>query len=68
MARRKNSETLLRKIEELPLDRKAQVEDFVDFLRLRDEGAKLTRAAETLSERALQEVWDNPDDAEYDRT
>ncbi|MGH7821473.1 MAG: DUF2281 domain-containing protein [Candidatus Binatia bacterium] len=67
MARPKKSEALLRKIEELPPKRKAEVEDFVDFLRLRDVDRKLTRAAAKLSERVLDDVWDNPDDAEYDR-
>lgn len=67
MARQRKSGALLRKIEELPPERMAEVEDFVDFLRLRDEARKLTRGAAKLSERALEEVWDNPDDAGYDR-
>ena len=43
------------------------MEDFVDFLILRDEERRLTAAATKLSEDAFQRVWDNPDDAEYDR-
>lgn len=58
---------LIAKIRDLPADRLAEVEDFVDFLRLREEERRLTRAAAKLSEGAFQAVWDNPDDAAYDR-
>jgi len=57
---------LLEKIRTLPADRVSEVEDFVDFLRQRDEDRQLTQAAAWLSEDALRKVWDNPDDAEYD--
>ncbi len=39
----------------------------MDFLILRDEELRLTDAATKLSEDAFSQVWDNPDDAEYDR-
>jgi len=39
----------------------------VDFLRLRDEERELTQAASRLSEAAFARVWENPDDADYDR-
>ncbi len=58
---------LFEKIRTLPDDRVAEVEDFVDFLRQRDEDRRITQAAAQLSEDALRKVWDNPDDAEYDR-
>jgi hypothetical protein len=45
----------------------AEVEDFVDFLRQRDEKQGLTEAASRLSEAAFAQVWDHPDDADYDR-
>jgi len=45
----------------------AEVEDFVDFLRQRDEEQRLTRAASRLSEPAFAKAWENPDDADYDR-
>jgi len=45
----------------------AEVEDFVDFLSLRDEEQRLTEAATRLSEEAFARVWENPDDADYDR-
>jgi hypothetical protein len=57
---------LLAKIRTLSPERIAEVEDFVDFLRLRDDDARLTRAAARLSEDAFAKVWDHPDDADYD--
>jgi hypothetical protein len=43
------------------------IENFVDFLRLRDEEQKLTRAATRLAESTFHQIWNNPDDADYDR-
>ena len=60
-------ETLIGKLRALPSEKLAVVEDFVDFLRQRDNERVLTRAAQTLSENAFREVWDNPEDADYDR-
>lgn len=59
---------LIEKIRSLPPVRVAEVEDFVDFLRQRERERKGVRDAATkLSERSFALVWDNPDDAEYDR-
>ena len=60
-------QTLMEKIRTLPPEKLAEVEDFVDFLRLREQDRELTRAAARLSEEAFQKVWDNPDDADYDK-
>ena len=57
---------LLNKIRELPDDKVAEVEDFVDFLRQRMLDRTLTTAAAQLSTDAFRRVWDNPDDADYD--
>src|SRR5215207_10179282 len=57
--------TPVEKIRSLPLERVAEVEDFVDFLRQRDENRRLVEAATRLSEEAFAAVWDNPDDADY---
>jgi hypothetical protein len=62
-----SEEELLEKIRRLPPERVAEVEDFVDFLRQRDEERGLTEAASRLSEAAFAKVWDHPDDADYDR-
>lgn len=60
-------EALLEKIRRLAPERVAEVEDFVDFLRQRDQEQSLTEAASRLSEPAFARVWENPDDADYDR-
>ena len=58
--------SLIDKIRSLPPDKLAEVEDFVDFLKMRDEDRLVTHAATKLSEDSFRQVWDNPDDAEYD--
>jgi len=65
--RRGDEQELVAKIRTLPPERVAEVEDFVDFLRLRDEERQLTRAASKLSDEAFAKVWDHPDDADDDR-
>ncbi len=60
-------EELLAKIRTLTPERVAEVEDFVDFLRQRDDDRGLTDAAARLSVRAFAQVWDNDDDADYDQ-
>lgn len=62
-----SQKNLMEKIITLPPEKVAEVEDFVDFLRLRLEDRRLTHAAMKLSEEAFQMVWDNPDDAVYDK-
>ena len=63
----RDDQLLIEKLKSLPPQRRAEVEDFVDFLRSRDEEQRLTHAAAQLSEPAFKAVWDNPEDAEYDR-
>jgi hypothetical protein len=55
------------KIRSLPADKVAEVEDFVDFLGQREAECQLTKAVSGASEEAFAKIWDNPDDAEYDR-
>ena len=61
-----DEQALIRKIRELPDDKVAEVEDFVDFLRERTLDRALTTAAARLSSGSFVRVWDNPDDADYD--
>ena len=56
----------IEKIEALPAERIAEVEDFVDFIRLREEERTLTRAAAAMSAPAFATIWSNPDDDVYD--
>ena len=58
---------LLEKIKRLPPEKAAEVEDFVDFLAQRESDRELARAASRISEDAFAKVWDNEDDADYDR-
>ena len=62
-----DDQLLIEKLKSLPPQRRAEVEDFVDFLRSREDEQRLTHAAAQASEPAFRSVWDNPDDAEYDR-
>lgn len=57
---------LIDKLKELPPQKLAEVEDFVDFLRIREE-RRLTQAAAKASEPVFAKVWDNDEDAAYDR-
>ncbi len=58
--------TLIEKIEALPAERIVEVEDFVEFLRMREQERTLTRAAAAASAQAFAEVWSNPEDNVYD--
>lgn len=59
-------QVLLKKLKALPAQRRAEVEDFIDFLSGRDSDRSLVRAAMQVSERSLHMVWDNPADEDYD--
>jgi hypothetical protein len=60
------NQALIEKLNTLPADRLHEVEDFVDFLRLRDQDRALVRAAGAVSARAFAAVWENPEDDAYD--
>jgi hypothetical protein len=63
----RDPQTLIEKLKALAPERVAEVEDFVDFLKSRDEERALERAAMRAAEPAFATVWDNDDDAAYDR-
>jgi hypothetical protein len=58
---------LIEKLKELPPQQLAEVEDFVDFLRSREDDRNLGRAAAAASAPAFAKVWDNDEDAVYDK-
>ena len=60
-----NAQALIEKIQALPPERLVEVEDFVDFIRLREQQRALTRDA-AASAPAFAEVWNNPEDDVYD--
>jgi hypothetical protein len=60
------ADALIEKIQALPLEQLAEVEHFVDFIRLHGQQRALTRAAAAASTPAFAAVWDNPEDDPYD--
>jgi ABC-type glycerol-3-phosphate transport system substrate-binding protein len=58
-------ENLIEKINILPPQKQAEVEDFVDFLTQKEE-QKLVQTAMRMSEKSFEKVWDNEEDAVYD--
>jgi len=62
----KKIETLFEKIQALPPERIAEVEDFVAFMAAREQELALTRAASGMSAPAFAAIWNNPEDAAYD--
>ncbi len=61
-----NAELLIEKIQALPPERLGEVDDFVDFLRLKESERSLAQRAAQASAPAFAAVWDNPDDEAYD--
>jgi hypothetical protein len=61
-----NVEKIAEKIQMLSPEQLAEVEDFVDFLRLRAQDRGLTRASAEMSTPAFAAVWNNPEDDVYD--
>lgn len=57
---------LIEKLKELPPQRLAEVEDFVDFLRDREADRTLVRTAAVTSGPSFARVWNNEEDAAYD--
>lgn len=58
---------LIEKISRLPADKISLVENFVNSLLAEAEGINLTQEFTQLSELALAKIWDNLEDAEYDK-
>ncbi|KAA0252747.1 toxin-antitoxin system, antitoxin component, Xre family protein [Acidobacteria bacterium ACD] len=65
-SRNRNDDTLLEKLRALSPEKLAEVEELVEFLLKQDEDHQLRRAAMRMSEPALRQAWDNPEDADYD--
>lgn len=64
---RRDDQLLIEKLKSLPPQQRAEVETFVDFLKSREDEQRLTHVATQASEPAFKSVWDNPEDADYDR-
>ncbi len=61
-----DAQALLEKIQALPIDRIAEIEDFVEFIALREQERCFVRAAATTSAPSFNAIWSNPDDDCYD--
>ena len=61
-----DTQALLDKIRALPAERIAEIEDFIDFIRVREQDRALNRAAAATSAPAFATIWSNPDDDAYD--
>lgn len=58
---------IIERLRGLSTEKLAEVYDFVEFLRQRDEEREWTHTTAKLSEAAFAKVWDNPEDAAYDK-
>jgi hypothetical protein len=63
---KRNVGNLAEKLETLSPEQIAEVEDFVEFVRLRSEHRMLTRAAAAASAPSFEAIWNNPEDSVYD--
>jgi hypothetical protein len=63
---RQETTVLAEKIRTLTPEQISEVEDFIEFLRLRGEERGLTRAAAAVSTPVFDAVWANPEDDAYD--
>lgn len=61
-----NTRALIDKIQALPAERIAEIEDFVDFIAARAQDRALVQAATAASVPSFTTIWDNPDDDVYD--
>lgn len=68
-----DAQMLIHKIQSLPPERVAEVDDFVEFLQLREDRSRaqaqerdLTRMASQASEPGFASVWENAEDEAYD--
>ena len=62
----RNSSNIVEKLEALSPEQIAEVEDFVEFLRVRGQDRCLAHAAASASTPAFDAVWNNSEDEVYD--
>jgi hypothetical protein len=58
---------LIEKLTHLPPERQAEVGDFIEFLHQRELAQLTTKDYAQASEQAFAKIWDNDDDALYDK-
>jgi hypothetical protein len=62
----RNANNIVEKIQSLSSEQLTEVEDFVEFIRLRGQERALTRSASAASVPAFTAIWDNSEDDVYD--
>jgi hypothetical protein len=62
----RDANNIVEKIRSLSSEQLAEVEEFVEFIRLRGQERNLTSAASAVSESAFAVVWNNSEDEVYD--
>ena len=62
----RDATVLADKIRTLSPDQISEVEDFIEFLRLRRQERGLARSTTELSAPAFEAIWSNPEDDAYD--
>ena len=58
---------MIEKLEHLSPERLSEVEDFIDFLQQRERDQLLRKEYTVASNTSFARVWDNTDDAVYDK-
>ena len=61
-----DTRALMAKIQALPDEQIAEVEDFVDFIAARAQERALVRAGAAISAPSFEKIWSNPEDDVYD--
>jgi DNA replication initiation complex subunit (GINS family) len=62
-----DKELIKKEIDKLPEDILAEVIDFIRFLESKRERDLLARSSQELSTASFQRIWDNEEDAVYDK-
>jgi hypothetical protein len=60
-------ELIKNEIDRVPEDILPEIFDFIKFLELKKEKAILAKAFQSLSEKSFDKIWDNDEDAVYDK-
>ncbi len=61
-----DTQALFEKIQALPPERIAEIEDLVDFIASRTQDLALARVAAAASTASFARIWENPEDDVYD--
>jgi hypothetical protein len=60
-------ELIKNEIDRIPEDILQEILDFIQFLELKKEKAILAKACQNLSEKSFDKIWNNDEDAVYDK-